>query len=405
MGKADQDPPGTTFNDWYIAEESGRHVIRRMVVFPDGRRSQRRLSPKKYAQYKDLRELEDFVIRLNGKDPRIERIKESLNFQHAFISEDLLIEYRDVVLPQHISSRKNSNTAFSYLHDYCLRFFIAKLGLANPIDWHKQQFLWGKYLLNTDEDIAADDPNRLIPAGEVLSVKVLKQIVFELNRFMKFLNLKRPGEAPSLYFEPFSKAKLKQHESRRHLLGLIRPSMFIKDEDWQKIDAYLKEKKPAWEASCRLAALLGLRRNEAMGLLQLDVRKDHVHIVRQFKRHHEGQVEHDILKGRRNRKVPYWLITPKETYNLVKQLVETKLPHPDTVSREFTAMVAELGLRPYIFHDLRRTFITNSVKKKIEPEALRLAAGHSTIDTTYKYYVMDARELEDDLYVPEDESN
>lgn len=65
-------------------------------------------------------------------------------------------------------------------------------------------------------------------------------------------------------------------------------------------------------------------------------------------------------------------------------------------------LVKELQLDDYIFHDLRRSFITNAVRRGIPVEELRLAAGHSNGQTTYKFYVMDGRALDDDIWQPED---
>lgn len=73
----------------------------------------------------------------------------------------------------------------------------------------------------------------------------------------------------------------------------------------------------------------------------------------------------------------------------------------DTISTYFNDFCIDLKLNDNTFHDLRRTYITECVKKGIDSEELRLAVGHSNIQTTCKYYVMDAVELEDEVWTPE----
>jgi hypothetical protein len=70
------------------------------------------------------------------------------------------------------------------------------------------------------------------------------------------------------------------------------------------------------------------------------------------------------------------------------------------MSREFTALVEELKIPAYVIHDLRRTWVTNALKAKRDPEEVRLAAGHSTIHTTYRFYVEDTREFDEEVWTP-----
>ena len=69
--------------------------------------------------------------------------------------------------------------------------------------------------------------------------------------------------------------------------------------------------------------------------------------------------------------------------------------HPETVTHEFAILMHELGLPPYTLKDLKRTRVTNSLSLERTPEAVRLAAGHAEIQTAYRHYVADTRELDD----------
>ncbi len=213
-------PAGTKFRSWSLLTSKKEHeyTIRRWVEYPDGIKKFERL-PKK--QYEDLlgkpKALGDFVVRLNGKDPTEERALAKAAFKHAYINSELLQDYLENYLSLHIPNKKDAKSLFAYLTKYGLTFFIEKLGLVDPISWHKQQYVWGKYLLNKDKT-GIEDTKRIFKNGEIKSAKVLKYTVNEMNRFMKYLHLKRPVEVVVLSFEPLTKATLKEHEVQLNLL-------------------------------------------------------------------------------------------------------------------------------------------------------------------------------------------
>ncbi|NJL25247.1 MAG: hypothetical protein HC902_08745, partial [Calothrix sp. SM1_5_4] len=101
-----------------------------------------------------MKELKDFVIRLNGEDPNAVRVKRIVEFRHAYISTELLDNYFDFLKTQ-IPSEKHANSEFSALQRYCLKFFIVQLKKPNPLHWHLDQELWAKALLNKADE---DDP-------------------------------------------------------------------------------------------------------------------------------------------------------------------------------------------------------------------------------------------------------
>ena len=74
-------------------------------------------------------------------------------------------------------------------------------------------------------------------------------------------------------------------------------------------------------------------------------------------------------------------------------LISEAIVHPDTISKKFK----ETGYR---FHDLRRTFSTNMAREGKHREDLRLALGHASMVATEKFYIMDDRAMEDEVYIP-----
>lgn len=395
-------PANTVFKSWslFFLSNEKSYAIRRWVHFPDGTKKFERLPIEKY---RDLlskpKELQDFVIRLNGKDPSEERALAKAQFKHAYINSELLKDYLENYLSLHIPNKKDAKSLFAYLTKYGLTFFIDKLGLVNPIEWHKQQYVWGKYLLNK-EDSNLKDGKRIFKKGEIKSAKVLKYTVNEMNRFIKYLHLKRPLEISILNFEPLTKATLKEHEARRKM-GEIYVSKYIPNCDWIKIKTHLEENNTPWRYSVYLAYYYGLRRNEALGVKVDDLKKAYLSVERQLEKvKRNGELEYSPLKSRQPRKVPHWLLKPEMAFEFIQGLHNESFIHPDTLSVKFSELVINIGLDNYSFHDLRRSFITNIVKKEIPAEELRLAVGHSTIQTTYKYYVMDSRELGDEVWKP-----
>lgn len=394
-------PEGTKLLQWFLAKEREKMIVRRHVILPDGKRSFERFPVNRYSHLTSKRDLEDFVIRLNGKDPAIERIKAKLSFKHAFISPDFMDDYRENYLFQQVPTQKDAQSMYGYLEHYALRFFIEQLGLKNPLEWHRHQNILGRYLLNKPDD-TLEAEKLIFPNGTIKSAKLIRMTINELNRFMRYLHLKRPDEVPPLKFEPISRAAFKEHEARRKLLGEGRVSRYVKPEHYKKIVDALEEQKISWRFAVYLAHEYGLRRNETMGLQLEDLKKSHLFLQRQFTGNDKtGHPKYKPLKNRLPRRIPHWFTQPKQTYHLIEELSKG-LIHPDTLSVSFSTLVADLKLPPYVFHDLRRTFITNAVKKGVTAEDLRLAVGHSSIETTYKYYVMDARELEDEIYLPDD---
>jgi integrase len=395
-------PQGTHFENWILITEEGNSRIRRHVTLPEGKHKYERMEIKKYRHILTAtrKEQEDFVIRLNGRDPQAERAKANLTLRHAYIDPELLHDYLHNYLLVQIPTKKDALTMFNYLQKHTLDFFINKLKLIDPLDWLRQQHIWARYLLN-QEDATFQEDLRIFPHGEVRSAKVLRQTVNETNRFMRYLHQRRPDEVPALKFEPFTRAALKNHDGKRKLADEdYHPGRHIRPDVWDKIKNELERQGPQWRFPVYLAYYYGLRRNEAMGLTPRDVRKGYLSIERQFEAYdHIDAPIYRPLKNRQVRQVPHWFMSPSIAHEWINGMIGMRI-HPDSLSRNFIMVVEKLGLEPFLFHDLRRSFLTNAARDGRDAEQLRLAAGHSSPYTTYKFYVKDSRQMEDEIWEP-----
>lgn len=334
---------------WSLYKESGRWVIRRWE-----RKKYARLPVKHYRHFTTEADIKAFVHRLNAPFRTAERVA----IRHAFISPDLQDEYRELLLTQ-IPTERDAHTQFNYLHEHFLKYFIEKLGLSDPKAWyavHKTQ--WAAYLLGLGK-----------------SVSTLRKIIQEANRFIEWLAEKRPGELTAMRFKPLSRAKMKQLSATAKLNDRAH---FIKDAEWVR----LKVKLPA----AQLCYLFGLRRSEALALKLEDVRKDYLRVERQ----QSSISQVGALKGRKNRKVPYWFSSPDEAYQLIKALVPMSA---DTLGDEWA-----LVTKKYKLHDLRHTFITRALRNHSARD-VQLAVGHENLATTMKY-AHDDRDFGDEIWVP-----
>lgn len=330
---------------WSLFRESGVWVIRR---WEGGK--YKRLSVRQYRHIRDNEaELKAFVIRLNAPF----NTREAVRFKHAFISPELLEEYREYLLSQ-LPTERNARCQFYYLVEYFLNYFIGELNLADPRQWaaiHKTK--WATFLLS---DKAPPSPS------------VKKKIIQEANRFMEWLAERRPDEVVAIKFRPFSKAKVRKLDSTRRLE--TKRERFISDEEWAEI----KKKLPAdIRAAVCLCYLFGLRRSEVLALKPEDVYDDYIWIDKQMLK----PGEYSVPKGREPRGVPYWFSSPEEAYELVSAL---KIMSPDTLAKKLREKVT----RKFKLHDLRHTFITKALRLKL-PGEVQEVVGHQDLSTTSRY--------------------
>jgi integrase len=351
---------------WSLFKEGQVWVIRR---WEGGR--YKRLPVKRYRGIRDdYEKLSEFVKRLNAPID----VKEAVDYKHAFISPKLLDDYRDFLLAQ-IPTRKDALCEYAYLKEYFLDFFIGKLNLKNPLDWHKtHKTKWSTFLMG-HADIPA-------PATK-------RKVVMAANRFMGWLHQQRPEDTPSLHFEPISKATYKKLEAQRLLDGEAKERTFIPDAHWDKIKKGLPQ---AIAPFALLSYHYGLRRAESLGFKQGDVKKGYLSVERQLM----SLNEHAPLKGRLARKVPHWSATAAQAYGWTVQSFALTI-HPDTLSDRWAEYMKGLDFK-YDFHDLRHTWITRMMRKQHHRD-VQLAAGHVNIETTMGY-AHDDRAQDDEEFRP-----
>lgn len=353
---------------WSLYKEAGKWVIRRWYA---GKYERMPVS-----RYKRIREdepaLRELVKRLNAPIDARSRV----DFKHAFISPALLDEYLEYLVTQ-IPTESNARTEFGYLKTYFLNFFIGELNLMSPEEWHAvHETKWARYLLSDKA-----------PA----SAKAKRDIIIAANRFIKWLNRKRPEDRPVGEFKPISKAKYKAIEAQREIDGEIRDRKIVPEKDFAKIISH------PLAASIRSFIFFGyqygLRRSETLGVSMEDVKRGHLCVERQLER--LGVFA--PLKGRQTRRVPHWFAKPKDAY-LNAEAGKKNLIHPRTLSERWTELMQALGM-DYDLHDLRHSFITRAVRLH-NIRDVQLAAGHKDIRTTMGY-LHDDRDLSDEQYLPE----
>ena len=377
-------PKGTRFNRWLLNTENQRGIqrftIKRWVYFPDGTKKLERLSLKKYRSIRgDEAELQEYIVRLNQETSRKELTKNAVEIRHAFISPKLLDDYKDYLLVQ-IPTKGKALNEFHYLKTYFLGFFINKLNLPNPLQWHAvHKTEWAIYLVSDEA-----------PSSGAAK----KDIVAAANRFIAWLHDRRPSEVPPLRFQPLTKAKYKEIEATRQLKGEARKPKFIKDEHWAKIRLRSTAELTPF---ILLAYHYGLRRSETLGLTTDDVRTGYLSIERQLASYSDHTPLYAPPKGRETRKVPHWLGSPKNAYRWATD-ASSNLAHPDTLTDLWSDLMKKLDL-DYTFHDLRHTWITKTIRTN-NPRDVQLAAGHKNIETTMRY-AHDDRELEGQKFIPE----
>lgn len=347
---------------YYLGREGGKFVIRRWP-------GNARLPIKMYRSFRhDEEELKQFICRLNA--PHDLRLK--IEWQHAFINEALLNQYQSFLITR-VPNEAGARAELSLLKRYALSFFIHTLGLINPVDWYAvSETKWAAYLLS----------KKCPPAA-----KTKRDIVNSLNRFVTWFHKRRPAEMPQVTFDPISKAKYREIESRREMDGSVLLRSFIPPHELKRICENAPE---GLKPLVCLTAYYGLRRSEAVGLKQGDVKKGHLSVERQLK----SLTSYGPTKGRRARKTPHWFATATQAYGWLESL---RPIHPRTYSAQWDAYMVHLKLG-YRLHDLRHTFITNAVRLH-SPRDVQLAVGHKDLRVTMGY-LHDDRQLDDDPFDP-----
>lgn len=377
------------FGEYFLAKEKNKHVIRRYVVIIDGEKKKKssvRYPFSKYKNFKSKEELENLIIRLNGRENRkkIQTIKEKL----AYLPTNIMEEFREL-LTNEIPTEKDARYHYKNLHRYFLKFFVEFCGKVDPNEWKSKQSLWGLALLRR----LPKEQEHLNIFEREMSYKTIKGLIQLANRFMVFIHEKNSEEIPLYKLNPISNAMLKDYIARQDMKG-EEIGKFIIDDDWKVINKNLPD-----DIGCfvRLGYFYGLRRGETLGLMPEDVRNGHLSLERQLaKTDGNGNYVFKPLKDRDFRKTPHWFLDKTEAYELIEE-AHTKRIHPDTLGVKFASLMTELKM-DYELHDLRRTFITRALDTQ-KPKAVMFACGHANIETTMKY-IRDDRQSDDTVFMP-----
>lgn len=362
------------FYPWELKRQGNRWYIKQPVLKDDGKMSSRTYPSRKLRGIRDNEEeLRSLVVRLNAELKAVSRAKEKVELKHAYINDALL----DTWEKERRLETDRAGVERKYIRRYFLNFFVARLDLPNPVDWHKvHKSAWATYLLSDETPQAP-------------STKL--DIVQCANRFMAWLHEKRPLEVPELEFKPIGRNKWKTLRAAWKLNSERLEHKLIPDKDWEEI---VKKLPQSIAPYIYLAHSYGLRREEVCGLKNGDVKNQYLHVTRSY----QGKGKYVPLKGREPRKVPHWFTKPKDAYKWIEEIHATGGPmHPDTLGDKFVDHCSKLGL-DYTMHDLRHTFCTRAYRKYPAPD-VKAAAGHKDIRTTQRY-LHDDTTLADEEYKP-----
>lgn len=359
-------------SDWskwvYSKHSANQYIIRRYKT----ENHKRIWETKKKSEYSHLLQdqIQSYVDKLNFH--YFEKQKLLLaryNFNSVYVNKSLLKEFRNY-LETKANNKEHIQKLLSILNLYTFEFFLIKKNINDPNNWKRYDYEFGQFLLELK-----------------LSSDYILRIIQLTNRYINFLHNKFPEHIRLTKLECISNAVL----SRRDALLKPNRKKYINEEDFKYI---VENVDPKIINQIKLAYYFGLRRAEVLGLKIDDVYQDALFIERQLVSLNPTP-KYDLLKTIENRQVPYWFCSAKETYNLIKNL---KIIHPDSLSWQFKCEMERLNL-PFQLHDLRRTFITNALRK-YHYRDVQLAAGHSQIKTT-ELYAQDDRMILRKKYIPD----
>lgn len=318
---------------WYVVQLALRMVIERMHVANGKRRSER--YPYSFYEHLDAKDLQAFCDQLNAG--------EVINNANM---EQLVADFGELLLAE-VPVVKDARS----LHQCFTKVTYSYFKHLEPKLWWTAQAEYGAKL------------------AEKLSYKTIISYVQVANRFLAFYEDKTGVVVRRL--KPHSTARLKLLRSK----ASVDVGKYIPEHHWQIIAA----SPPADIASLvMLQYAYGLRRSELFTLSPASVRLGFLHLA--------------VSKSRKPRNIPHWNIAVDEAYNLIGNI---KQMHADTYSEKFDAYMVSLGFS-YRTHDLRRSFVTNSLRAHNAVD-VQLACGHDDIRTTMKYQ-MDDRSLDSAAY-------
>jgi hypothetical protein len=203
--------------NWFIVNEGDYFRIRRKFHDDMDRVRYERYPLIAYSAIQnDLIEVQAFVDRLNGQNDE----SNADRYKEAGIDENLLLSYRQKVIAPRFQSIKDQQTAFHYLKTYGIDFFLVELRMTSHTLWPNGTAAWKQSLLagvNGHNDLSESKNSGI---RKPLCRKVILQIVYELNSFLRFLNQTIPESFELVELHPFRRgdSDLKVHEESRKSL-------------------------------------------------------------------------------------------------------------------------------------------------------------------------------------------
>jgi integrase len=339
---------------WYkwsvLSRGSGKHIFRRYRKAA-GRIVWQTLPAKQYSHL-SKEQLVNFVESLNkSNEDKHATSTRMFNYDTSFISKATMKAFEDL-LRSRVTREKSVVTAVGALEKYVLKYFLVERKVANPNHWRQLEDEWQVWLAN-----------------KKISVAHRKRVIQNANKFLAFL-FKREICKERIVFEQVARRLEKeegaaQTDRKKH----------ISEVDWVKIKECISDDI---KSHVQLAYYYGLRRAEVLGVKESDLFEECLAVNRQLSRV-APKPAFVTLKSKESREVPHWLIGADACLELILN-IESNIMHPDTLGDLFLREMQRLKL-PFQFHDLRRTWIANAVKKHHWREVQK-AAGHSDFKTT-----------------------
>jgi len=147
-----------------------------------------------------------------------------------------------------------------------------------------------------------------------------------------------------------------------------------------------------------VACLAGLRQGEVLGLKwgDVDFEDRHIRVVRNYSPVHGFGPPKTESSRRSVPLIPTLAIILREHYEAQGRPAADCLVFPNRngkpndranlSKRMFKGALRRAGLRMIRFHDLRHTYASLCIEAGINPKALQLALGHSSVETTLDIY-------------------
>lgn len=312
-------------------------------------------------------EIQSLVRQLNSALESTRKLREQhFNYKTAIINEQTIMAFKRYLLTQSHDQRY-INTYLNILRKKVLQFFINEMQLASPNLWKRYETEFLTYIIATGK-----------------TPDYLRRMVDVANRFLKFLHSRYPDSINFAKLE-YPAATAIRHLERPRRISYITPLDF---EHW------CNEVRSELVPFFKLCYHFGLRRSEALALQPYDVRETALVVERQQA---NTLVETKLPKGGKTREVPYYNVTPKQTYEWIMELHKV---HKDTISALIKSECERLNI-DLVSHDFRRTFLTNLAKDPTQGAlAARFAAGHADSRTT-DLYMQDHRALNLKVWRPQ----